>query len=538
MTAARRPKRDGGGGRAPAPGAPKPDGSRSLGVFFLPLALTALLAALSFLPRVQGNPRLVASFWGAVLLLLVWQVVLWRRLSREGKGRRFVPLLRRQHYIQACVHTSTYAYWGFYWRPVYEYVPLLVAQLLFAYVFDMLLQWSRREEYGLGFGPFPIIFSTNLFLWFKDDWFYLQFLMIAIGFLGKELVRWEREGRRVHIFNPSAFTLGLFSLVLIATGTTDITRGPEIASTLTLAPYMYTWLFVVGLVVMYFFQITLVAATAAVVLFAGSELYLAVTGVPYFVDSDIPAAVFLGLHLLVTDPSTSPRTPPGKLVFGALYGLGVFALYALLGAAGAPTFYDKLLCVPLLNLAVRGIDAGVQKLRESPLWSRLRVEALLYRPNLAYMGAWAVVFVAMSALGRTDGRHPGDSLPFWQEACAEERRNACARLLQLEATYCGDASAWACNELGAAYTEGRIVEANAELATAYYARACELRFQAACLNLLEPGRTTRADPRLLDLRLLLRQGGRNLMDASEPELFGRACEHGWTFACERMAMAS
>jgi hypothetical protein len=502
---------------------------------YLPLALTGALGLLAFLPRVQQNARLGWSFWGAVGVLLAWQAVLAIRLRQAGARRRFVPLLRPQHYIQACIHTSIYLYWGFYWRPVYDYAVLLLAQLVFAYVVDMLVQWSRREEYALGFGPFPIIFSTNLFLWFRDDWFYLQFLMIAVGFLGKELVKWEREGKRMHIFNPSAFTLGLFSLVLIATGTTDITRGPEIASTLTLAPWMYTWLFVTGLVVMYLFRITLVAGTAAAVLFAGSAVYYALTGVPYFIDSDIPAAVFLGLHLLVTDPSTSPRTPPGKVVFGALYGLGVFGLYTLLGMAGAPTFYDKLLCVPLLNLSVRGIDAGVAAARSSPLWNRLRLDWAPYLPNLAHMSVWAVIFVAMSALGRTDGRHPGDSLPFWQRACSEGRRNACSRLMQLEATYCGDASAWACNELGVAYTEGLVTAPDAELATAYYARACELRFQAACVNLLEPGSAMRSEPHTLDLRLLLRQGGLNLMEASEPELDARACEHGWMFACERMA---
>ena len=111
-------------------------------------------------------------------------------------------------------------------------------------------------------------------------------------------------------------------------------------------------LFVIGLVVMYFFAITPVTAMAAATLFGLSALYVAVTGVPYFVDSEIPSAVFLGLHLLVTDPSTSPRTPLGRAIFGVLYGLGVFALYALLGALGLPTFYDKLLCVPLLNLMV------------------------------------------------------------------------------------------------------------------------------------------------------------------------------------------
>ena len=487
------------------------------------------------MPRVQVNSRLTWSFWGAVAVLLVWQGVLALRLKSEQKGRSLTTVLRSQHWLQAMVQISLFAYWGWYWRPVYEFAGLIVAQVTFAYVVDMLIQWSRREKYVLGFGPFPIILSINLFLWFRDDWFYLQFLMIGIGFLGKEFVRWHREGRRVHIFNPSAFALGLFSLVLIATGTTDLTWGPEIASTLTLAPFMYTYLFVLGLVVMYFFSITLVAGSAAAVLFGGSALYSAWAGVPYFIDSDIPAAVFLGLHLLITDPSTSPRTPPGKMLFGVLYGTGVFALYWILGSAGAPTFYDKLLCVPLLNLSVRGIDALIHRVKASPAWSGIRADWVFTRPNLAHMAVWVVLFGTMSALGRTDGTHPGDRLPFWVEACEEGRRNACDRLLQLEATYCGDASAWACNELGAAYAEGRITTPDAELASGYFSRACELRFQAACLNLLEPGEATRSEPRMLDLRLLLREGGRNLMDSPEQDLYDRACGHGWDFACERVA---
>jgi hypothetical protein len=523
--------------RNPKDGEPAPEAaaSASRNALYLPLVITGLLGALSFMPRVQANERLTWSFWGALALLLVWQAVLAMRLKRAGEGRVLTPVLRKQHYIQAVVQVSVYAYWGWYWRPVYAFAGLILAQLAFAYAFDMLLQWSRRKEYVLGFGPFPIILSINLFLWFRDDWFYLQFLMIGIGFLGKEFVRWQREGRRVHVFNPSAFALGLFSLVLIATHNTSLTWGQEIASTLTLAPFIYTELFLLGLVVMYFFSITLVAAAAAAVLFGGSLLYAAITGVPYFLDSDIPAAVFLGLHLLITDPSTSPRTPSGKMLFGVLYGSGVFALYWILGAAGAPTFYDKLLCVPLLNLSVRGIDALIPRVKASPVWAALRGEWLFTRPNLAHMGLWVLLFLTMSALGRTDGVHPGDRLPFWVQACEEGRRNACDRLMALEATYCGDASAWACNELGAAYAEGRIAEPDEQLASAYFSRACEMRYQPACLNLLGPGAIERSDPRALDLRLLLRAGGRNLMDAPEPELYERACGQGWGFACERVA---
>ena len=135
-------------------------------------------------------------------------------------------------------------------------------------------------------------------------------------------------------------------------------------------------------------------------------------------------------------------------------------------------------------------------------------------------------------------RSVGDSLPFWEEACAEGRPSACERLVQLEATYCGDASAWACNELGVHYAQGRVLEGDEDLAMGYFSRACELRFQPACVNLLEPRRLARAAPRILDLRLLLREGGRNLMDMPEAELYRRACDHSWSFACGRTAGAS
>ncbi len=503
----------------------------ALGAFKFPFALSIALLLLSFAPRIQENFTLVWSFWGAAATLLAWQAYQLFISINKNEEHVFNIVLRPQHYIQAMVQFSVYAYWGFYWRPVYDHAWLILAQLLFAYTFDMLLAWSRRREYTLGFGPFPIIFSINLFLWFRDDWFYMQFIMIAVGFMGKEYVRWNRDGRSSHIFNPSAFALGLFSLVLIATNTTDLTWGQEIASTLTLAPNIYTFLFLVGLIVMYFFSITLVAGMAAITLFAVSTLYSASTGVPYFLDSEIPAAVFLGLHLLITDPSTSPRTPLGKTFFGMLYALGVFGLYTLLGTIGSPTFYDKLLVVPLLNLSVIAIDRTVRGIHSQALLNVWKASWLSGRSNLAHMSIWIVIFASMTLLGKTDGKHQGDSLPFWEQACASDLPNACGRMLQLEATYCGDNAAWACNEIGAHYREGEITDANEQLSLAYFSRGCELKFRAACVNLLDSESVVREVPHELDLRLLLREGGQNLMTLSEQELLERACEHDWTFAC-------
>ena len=508
--------------------------------FKLPIALIIGLAVLALTPRIQSNATLIWSFVAAAVFLAGWLTYLLSRANKEGHSYSLEVGLRPQHYIQACVQFSVYAYWGYHWelvpdsgiRPVYDHALLMLGQIIFAYAFGMLLSWSRRQSYSLGFGPIPIIFSVNLFLWFRDDWFYMQFLMIALGFMGKEYIRWQRDGRSMHIFNPSAFALGLFSLVLILTNTTHLTWGQEIASTLTLAPNIYTFLFLIGLIVMYFFSITLVAGMAAISLFVLSTLYSVAAGVPYFLDSEIPAAVFLGLHLLVTDPSTSPRTALGKLIFGMLYGCGVFVLYTLLGALGAPTFYDKLLCVPLLNLSVIAIDRVVRSVRSEDLLNVWKGNWMNGRANLAHMVAWVVIFGSMSVLGKTDGQHTGDSLPFWQQACAESLPNACDRLLQLESTYCSDNAAWACNELGIKYRSGEIVKAARYIAATHFRRSCELKFKAACLNLLDPDLMLRDDPHELDLRLLLREGGRNLMNEPLENLLAKACSHSWDFACE------
>ena len=318
----------------------------------LPLAFAAGLAAFAFLPAASRNPALAQSLTAAAVLLGGWHAGLLLRARGGGRRLRVVLVPRAQHYLQACAQLSVLLYWGWYWRPVYDHLPLIGAQLLFAYAFDMLLAWSRRDTYGLGWGPFPVIFGINLFLWFEPELFLLQFLMIAVGLGAKELIRWERDGRRVHVFNPSSFPLALCSLALILTATTDRTLGQEIAITFDIPPAIGLWIFLIALPGQLLFGVAPMTMAAAVTLFALSAAYRAATGTYFFVDSHIPAAVFLGMNLLFTDPSTSPRTELGRLAFGVLYGLGVAALYAGLGALGAPTFYDKLLAVPLLNLTV------------------------------------------------------------------------------------------------------------------------------------------------------------------------------------------
>ena len=216
----------------PALGAPTFTYSTRLsarGAFLVNAAFVGGLLLLSQLPLLDARPIVRASIVGAAALLLAWSLLLFGVLRRQTVT--FEVALRPQHYLQACLQGSLILYWGFYWREVYHAVPLILAQLLFAYAFDSLLSWTHRRTFALGFGPFPIIFSLTLFFWFKDEWFYWQFVMVAIGFLAKELLRWQRDGRNTHIFNPSSFPLAVVSVALLLFDATDMTWGFLVAET-------------------------------------------------------------------------------------------------------------------------------------------------------------------------------------------------------------------------------------------------------------------------------------------------------------------
>lgn len=468
---------------------------------FLPAALAAALGFLGMAGPIRSQPRLSASFVGAAFALLVWNllVVLWTRRAPRGVSLEIV--LRKQHYLQACAQGTVLAYWGWWWSPVYDAAPLLLGQLLFAYAFDMLLGWTRRGIYTLGFGPVPVIFSMNLFLWFKPDWFLFQFLMVATGFAAKDLIRWERDGRLAHIFNPSSFPLALFSTALLLTATNTLTRGQDIAISQFYPPQIYLVLFLVSLPGQFFFGVASMTLAAVFTTYLFGLAYFAVTGTYFFYDSYIPIAVFLGMHLLVTDPSTSPRTELGRVMFGALYGLSAIGLYHWLESAGLPTFYDKLLQVPVLNLSVKLLDrAGRSRWLAAVNPARLAPRLIPQRRHAAYMAIWAVVFVVMSAAGGVGDRHPGQWLPFWERACQDGRARACAYARKLHAIYCGAGSAWACGAAGE------------ESVTSAFERV---------------------PPALADYPILLRGSKGPIADRAPSALYARACEQGWPGACDR-----
>ncbi len=243
--------------KAPAKNAEARLPNPTITLLWAPVALALVLAAFPLFLSDRG-PKLYYSFLGWSAVLLTFAAALYVRVRQTGRTLTTSLVISRVHWVQLIMHSSIYAYWGWYWREVYHHIPLFVAQIVFMYALDMLVCWARRDTWILGFGPIPIVLSTNLFLWFKDETFYLQFLLIALAVVGKEFFRWQREGRSAHIFNPSSLPLFVFSVVLIATKATNMTWGIEISETLHRPPYIYFEIFLVGLVVQALFRVTLV----------------------------------------------------------------------------------------------------------------------------------------------------------------------------------------------------------------------------------------------------------------------------------------
>jgi len=438
--------------------------------------------------------------------------LMWRR----GAAVSAVVVVRRPHWVQAIAHSSIYAYWGHYVPLVYHEVPLICAQVVFAYVLDLLMSWSRGRRWVIGFGPIPIIGSVNLFLWFKDPWFGWQLTLVALAFLSREFFRrTDADGNSGHIFNPSGFGLTAVSIMVIAMGQTDMTWGPEIATTLVRAPYIFECLFAVGVVIQLLFGVCLVTMSAATSVVLIGLVYTAATGDYFFENSTIPVAVFLGMHLLITDPVTSPRDSVGKAVFGLLYGLAVFPLFVGLAAIGTPSFYDKLLQVPLLNLAVPWIERLTGRFRMPGPWADWSPVAV----NRLHVGIWCGVFLLMRP-ALVD--HPGQQPGHWVPRCEAGDTRACQNLTTLLSTGChGGASPESCLLLADMHREGRGLARSDAAALRWYTLACETGGGRGCAMAAVATETGKA--------------GATSDPARAAALRERACELGDAEACTTAA---
>src|SRR5439155_10208518 len=105
---------------------------------------------------------------------------------------------------------------------------------------------------------------------------------------------------------------------------------------------------------------------------------------------------------------------------------------------------------------------------------------------------------------------------------------------QMQASFCNQGSAWACNELGILQA---VHEADYAGAVESMQRGCALGFSPACVNLrngIVIGNALKsAPPTLDDLPIVLRGTKRPISERSPLMLYALACREGWPDTCGR-----
>jgi hypothetical protein len=154
--------------------------------------------------------------------------------------------------------------------------------------------------------------------------------------------------------------------------------------------------------------------------------------------------------------------------------------------------------------------------------------------NAIFTTAWAALFVAMTMHHDVGDTHPGQYLPFWQNACRAGSTRACNYRANLTRIYCERGSGWACNEIA-------ILSGPGQFAKDAFKRACDLGFSPGCENSNQlrmgsgPMQPARTPPQVRDLPVVLSGTKPTLRERDPAKLYALACTQGWPDVCAAQA---
>lgn len=319
-------------------------------------------------------------------LLAVWTAAL---LARDRWALPAVgdATIKFTHALPAVLQVVLFAYWALYWPEVLAHAPVLLAQLAFAYAFDLLLAWSLRRPYHPSLGPIPIVLSANLFVWFPPHMALLGFAVVAVALASRTLLR--VRGR--HIFNPSVLgiaTVGMFCIAL-----PDAFQYQDISHDFDRPPQMALVILLLALIPQIRLDTTPVAVGAAVAMIGSMVLVGALTGY-YGGPSPWWPPWLLAITLLASDPATIPSGSVPRLLFGLFLGVAFYAASRAMLFTIGTDFFSKILPIPLANLLVPVFARAGEQL--TARWPVLLRAAGAH----AYVAAWVSLSALMMLVSR------------------------------------------------------------------------------------------------------------------------------------------
>lgn len=296
----------------------------AIGALFDDFAFQQLLTSLQFVTTV-------------VVVTLV--VVIWRQQQVDVTWR-----FKITHLLPAMLQVVIFAYWFAHWPTGRQFIPTVTILLVLSFPADMALSVLARGTWRAGAGPLPVVLSTYLLAQYSGSDWWMGSVGVFLGLATKHFV--QRDGRPV--FNPSA--VGLMAMAILDLGFVHST--PDFAHEFASPPNIVELVLVLALIVQLRVPIVLVTLAASLTLVVVPWVFSLTESIgPVF------APVTVVLCLLITDPSTMPKTQPGRVLFGVAVALGMVALQAALFATGHSDFWSKVAFLPVVNLLALRFDA-------------------------------------------------------------------------------------------------------------------------------------------------------------------------------------
>ena len=326
--------------------------------------LLGILQTILFVVFIFSKPlRVIDSLLVANFLVLIPSLY-FMFINTKKFDELVSPLLyKRALLIQLCMHLCIFTFWGFFSSAVAKHFPLIIHQIAYVYLFYFVCCMLFNRPFVMSLSLIPMIFSINLFMWFYNDYFLFQYVLISLAILAKMFLTREVNGKRSHIFNPSAIVLMVVTVVVLALPNKDLVYGPQIGSMWLGLPHFDAFIFLLACITLWTPNRYLISIGAVGLIILGdwyAETYL---GMRLFAEL-ARGSVLLGCTLLITDPATSPENKYGQLLFGIAYGLSISIAFTIFSAMGWNTYYDKLFFVCLLNFFSPQFEKWGQSIQE------------------------------------------------------------------------------------------------------------------------------------------------------------------------------
>jgi hypothetical protein len=158
-------------------------------------------------PSVPEEP-LYPFFWLVLSMAALLGVAIVAMRTWVGSVRVGLKM-KVTHILPSTLQLTIFAYWSAYWSGVSALILSIAIQLLYAILLEAALGLLLRRKWEVGLGVFPIVLSTNLFVQFPLQDTLITLVMLTLALVSKVLI--QSNGK--HIFNPSAFGVGVVGLV-------------------------------------------------------------------------------------------------------------------------------------------------------------------------------------------------------------------------------------------------------------------------------------------------------------------------------------